>query len=261
MDILGNIYFYFPFYLLLLARMLGMLAASPFYGSKNINPILKVSLAFFVAFIIFPSVYQYQNINMDVFPWLLFFVSETMVGVAMGFTCNLVFYAVQVAGQFVDLQMGFGFANVLDPQSGIQVPIMGNFNQILAMLVFMMINGHHWLLQGVFYSYEVLPMGGMSLHDSYPDTISWLILNFFIIAFQISMPAMAAIFLADVSLGIISRTVPQMNVFIVGMPLKIIIGFFVLMMAIPLFIYILHGMYGTMMENMFKMLNSIASMG
>lgn len=257
MEALAQFYLDFPYYFLLLARMLGLFASAPFFGGRSIPALVKIGLSFFLSFLLFP-VLPVPSGNGQLLPWLLMLITETMVGIAIGFVSNLTFYAIQVAGQFIDMQLGIGFANVVDPQSGIQVPIMGNFKQALAMLIFLAINGHHWLLEAVFYSYEVLPLGKIQMQGELPEVFATLFLHFFIIALQISIPAVGAVFITDIILGIVSRTIPQMNVFVVGMPLKIFVGLFVVMLAIPLYIFFLQGIFEQMLKEIFNILSVLS---
>ena len=257
-DIITNLFFYFPFYLLVFARMFGMLATAPLFSNSNIPMKFKVGLACFMAIIFLPALSPIQQSFVISYNWVIIFIAETLIGMAMGFVANLAFYSVVVAGQFVDLQMGFGFANVLDPQLGIQVPIMGNFNQIIAMLIFLIINGHHWLILGVMRSYEVLPLGTYIMSSGFIDLTSKLIANFFIIAFQISLPVVGALALSDICMGIIAKTMPQMNVFVIGMPMKILIGFFILMFTMPLFVSSLYGVFEHAIDDMIRLAASLA---
>ncbi len=253
-----DVYAYLPFFLLIFGRMMGLLYAAPFFGSRNIPNMARIGISFLTAFIFVPVLVPFRSTPPDIYTWVFLFVMEIMVGLAMGFVSSLLFYAIQVAGQFIDMQLGFGFANVVDPQSGIQVPVLGNYLQIIAMLIFLLINGHHWLIQAVFYSYKVLPIGGLVIDDSLPEIISYLFIAFFILAIRISLPVIGAIFLADVSLGIISRTVPQMNVFMVGMPLKILVGFFIVALSIGLFGQVILVGFEGMMGDVFKILEALS---
>ena len=253
-----NVYAYLPFFLLIFGRLMGLLYAAPFFGSRNIPNMARIGLAFLSAFIFAPVILPLRAEPPDLFTWVALLVLEILVGLAMGFVSSLLFYAIQVAGQFIDMQLGFGFANVVDPQSGIQVPVLGNYLQIIAMLIFILLNGHHWLIQAVFYSYQVVPIGGATVNAGMPEVISYLFLSFFVMAIRISIPVIGAVMLADVSLGIISRTVPQMNVFMVGMPLKIIVGFFVVALAVPLFGQLIVGGFEGMIADVFKILGALS---
>src|SRR5699024_7141617 len=130
--------------------------------------------------------------------------------------------AVQIAGGFIDFQMGFAIANVIDPQTGAQSPLIGQYFYIIALLFLLSINGHHLIIDGIYNSYGFIaidafvPLGDESMIMYVIDTFNTM----FLIAFQISIPIVGCLFLVDVALGIIARTVPQLNVFVVGLPLK-----------------------------------------
>src|SRR5699024_529403 len=142
-------------------------------------------------------------------------------------------------------QMGFAIANVVDPQTGAQSPLIGQYFYILALLFLLSVNGHHLLIDGIFFSYEFIPLEAFvpfqneTIVDFIIDTFN----KMFLIAFQVSIPIVGCLFLVDVALGIIARTVPQLNVFVVGLPLKIFVSF------VAIFIFL--GLYTTLVKKLF----------
>jgi flagellar biosynthetic protein FliR len=170
-------------------------------------------------------------------------ISEFLIGVIIGYVAQLFFSAIQLAGQSIDMQMGFGMVNIMDPQSGLQVPLMGTFYNLLAIFVFFLINGHHYMLEALFYSYKVIPIGVFNLKGSFFSLLIDLTGDLFIIAFKLAAPMVGALFIADFVMGIISRTVPQMNVFLVGMPAKILFGFLILLLIVPFYVYLLSSLF------------------
>lgn len=236
-------------YILIFGRISGFfLTAVPFSG-RNIPVQVKVGFASFVAFLIFTVLLPEKVvISGEVFGYFLQFLGEVLVGFIIGFLTQLVFGAFQLAGQIMDMQMGFGIVNVVDPQYGIQIPVLGNFKYILALLFFLTIDGHHLLLEGLVRSYELIPLGTMSISGSIYKYIFELAGGMFVTALKVSLPVVAALFITDLALGVVARTVPQMNVFIVGLPLKIGVGLVLLIVVLPLYIWL----FGVVFERLFE---------
>lgn len=145
--------------------------------------------------------------------------------------------------------MGFAMANIIDPQTGTQSPMMGQFFNILILFVLLSINGHHLILDGIYYSYNFLPLEGFPNfgNANLPEMIAKMFAAVFAIAFQMSAPIIATLFLVTLALGITGRTVPQLNIFVVGFPLKIIIGFLILLISMAVLIQVMQEVIKLMM--------------
>ena len=180
------------------------------------------------------------------------------MGLILGFVVLLLFIGIQFAGQLAGLQMGFGIVNVIDPQSSEQVSIIGQFLNILAILLVLTLNGHHLILQGLVHSFEVVPLGGIEFKEVVMQKLVVLSNEVFIIAIKISIPVLLSLFLISVAMGILARTVPQMNVFIVGFPLKIGVGMAMLALSLPLFQMVLVKMFNTMGPNLSTLLSRMS---
>ena len=234
-------------FLILLARLSGIVFA-PVFNTKTIPVIWKVS------FILIMTVFAWKfgfsasyQVPEGLFAYVITLACEITTGLIISLTAQFFFAAIQLAGQLIDTQMGFGIMNVIDPLSGTQAPILGNFKFVLALLVYLNVNGHHLFIQALFDSYRIIPIGEMSLGTTFLQLLIQYFGNIFIIGLKLSLPIVGALLFADIILGIMARTVPQMNIFMVGMPAKILLGFGVLLASIPLFIYYLN----SLIENMF----------
>lgn len=140
----------------------------------------------------------------------------------------------------MDFQMGFAIANVIDPQTGAQSPILGQFLYIFAILFLFSVNGHHLLIDGIYHSYQFIPLESLSLAFGENSTIMLITKAFaamFVVSFQISIPIVGSIFLVDLALGLVARTVPQINIFIVGLPVKILVSFILLFFVVGSMIF------------------------
>lgn len=236
-------------FLLVFARMSGVFSTAPVLGSRNVPVIARVGLALSLALILLPPVAAGQvTAPTALLAYVAAAAREFVAGLIIGYICSLVFFAVQAAGHLLDLQIGFGIVNVFDPQFGQQVPLIGNFYYLLALMVFLAINGHHLLLAGLYASFQVLPLlapqfaGGPLL-----AVATQLAIGVFTIALKIAMPVLVALFLTDVALGVLNRTMPQMNIFMVGLPGKIFVGLFLIFLSLPMLVFFLevsfHGLY------------------
>lgn len=181
--------------------------------------------------------------------FFLLVIKEILVGLSVGLIAMILLYAVQVAGGFIDFNMGFMIANVVDPQTGAQSPLIGGYLYTFALLFLLAVNGHHLLLDGIFYSYQFVPMDQVFLPFGQENIVHYIATTFnamFIIAFQMAFPIVGSLFLVDVALGMVSRAVPQMNVFVVGMPLKILVGLPLLIVYMSVFIMVVQKLFDQM---------------
>ena len=215
--------------LLIFVRVSAFFVTIPLFSYKTIPSQLKIVLAFVLSWMMYYTFsIEAFTINGD---YLLLVLKEAIVGLVLGLVVYIVFSAVQIAGGFIDFQMGFAMANIVDPQTGVQSPLMGQFFNFLLLLVFLAINGHHLVLDGIFYSYQFMPIDQFFPKFGDVESIEYIMKLFvavFAIAFQMSAPIIATLFLVTLALGITGKTVPQLNIFVVGFPIKIAVGFILL---------------------------------
>lgn len=251
-DIL-NLVAFIPVFLLIFIRMLAFLATAPLFSYRTIPLPYKIGISFFLALVIIHTV-DTSMVPVDwSYPFLV--IKEVLVGLFIGLIAYIILSAVQIAGGFIDFQMGFAIANVMDPQTGAQSPLIGQYFYIFALLFLLSVNGHYLLIDGIVNSYQFIPIdkfipfysGGMI------DFILTAFNEMFLIAFQIAVPIVGCLFLVDVALGIIARTVPQLNVFVVGLPLKILISFVAIFFFLSLYIALAKGLF----ESMFKTIHGL----
>ncbi|MBW7473284.1 flagellar type III secretion system protein FliR [Paenibacillus oenotherae] len=226
----------FPIFLLIFCRITSFFVVAPIFSSRNLPTTFKIGLGFMISLIVFLTYGLKQTIVPDA-EFILAIIREVMAGVLLGFVAYLFFTVVQTAGAFIDLQMGFGMANVIDPMTGASAPLMGNFKFMIASLIFLSINGHHFLLSALMRSYEWIPLSNELFGRIYEGSISDFIVKTFaetfLLAFQMAAPLVVAMFLTDVGLGFLARTAPQYNVFVIGIPIKIIVGLLMLAIMMP----------------------------
>jgi flagellar biosynthetic protein FliR len=244
--------------LLVFVRMSSLFVVTPVFGRREMPSYLKIGLAFFCSYIMVPLLGDVQVEYSNLLSFAVIVGKEFLVGVIIGFVSFLVFSALYIAGQIIDMQIGFGMINVLDPTMNSQVPLTGNFIYILTTMFFLAIDGHHILLSALFKSYSVLPIDGFAFTEAMVNNMTTIFSEIFLIGFKISIPVIAAALLSEVALGILSKTVPQMNVFVVGMPLKIGIGLLTLYIMMPIFIQIMTVTFDRMYGYIYLIIRSMA---
>jgi len=226
-------------FLLVMVRVGGMFLVAPVFGSLNVPPMAKVGLAGLIALLLVPSLpVDYASGISGSLGLAIAAGQELLVGLFIGFAIYLIFVAIQLAGQVIDMQMGFGVVNVIDPVTSTQVSVVGQYKFLMATLFFLVINGHHHVLRAVGDSMTLISLGGLSLSEGAFIKLAAMFGDVFTVAVQIGAPAIAVLFLTNLSMGLISRAVPQINVFIVGLPLSIAMGLLMVGLCMQYFAYI-----------------------
>ncbi|NSL51169.1 flagellar biosynthetic protein FliR [Calidifontibacillus erzurumensis] len=244
-----------PVFLLIFIRVTSFFVTVPLFSYRNIPAVHKVGFSFFLSYIMFFTI-EHPIIEIDE-KFFLLLLKEILVGLLLGLIAFMVMSAVQIAGGFIDFQMGFAIANVIDPQTGAQSPIMGQYLYTFAMLLMLSIDAHHLLLDGIFYSYKFIPLNELSISLGSEKLAALIAKTFgtmFIIAFQMSIPIVGCLFLVDLALGITARTVPQLNIFVVGLPVKILASFFILLAVLPAFMFLFEKLFESMILSMRSLL-------
>lgn len=206
----------------------------PLFDSKNIPLLFKVGLSFTISIILFP-VLKLTGIPFltEIISFGIAIAGEIMLGVIIGLSVKLIFAGIQLAGQVTGFQMGLAIANLLDPVTQSQNSIIGQFKYLTAMLIFLAINAHHWFLRSLVASFRLVPPFDFQFNNSLMKHLMLLAGNMFIIAIKVGAPIIVVMLLTSVALGLVARTVPQMNIFIVAMPLQIVIGLIFLGFMLP----------------------------
>lgn len=240
----------FQIILLIFVRTIGIIALAPVFGHRTIANQAKAGLALALALFIFPATPTTQIVTANLLPYFFLVVRELIMGMMFGFVTKLVFIAVQFAGEIIGIDIGFGIVNVIDPISSEQISIIGTFKNLIALIIFLMIDGHHTILQALASSFKMVPLGGIQFNELLAQGLISMTATVFVMAIKIAAPVITALFLTSVALGIIARTVPQMNVFIVGFPLKIGVGMVMLAFSLPIFHVVLIKFFGEMGNNL-----------
>jgi flagellar biosynthetic protein FliR len=220
--------------LLVFFRISAMLMILPFFNSRNIPLIFKAGLAVSMSVLVLPQlqgtrVFPADNMSMLV----LRLLGEVAIGITIGLSVQMVFTGIQMTGQLIGFQMTFSIANIMDPAGDMQVPLLSQFYHILAMLIFLATNAHHLLIRALSESFTLVPPLGFHFRQELVDEVMALAGNMFVIAVRLGAPIIIILLLTSVAMGIMARTVPQMHIFIVAMPLQIAVGFLFMGLALP----------------------------
>ncbi|SEH73136.1 flagellar biosynthetic protein FliR [Halobacillus karajensis] len=239
-----------PAFLLILVRVTSFFVTLPLFSYRTVPTRHKIAFSFFLAVMMYFTV-PTPSLPIDS-EYFLLLLKEMGVGIAVGLLAYIILAAIQIAGGFIDFQMGFAIANVIDPQTGAQSPLIGQYLYMMTLLFILAVDGHHLMIDGVFYSYEWIAVDQfLPLRDE--RWIVFVIQSFnqmFVIAFLMAVPIVGCLFLVDIALGIIARTVPQLNVFVVGLPLKIFVALSVLVIAMTFYVMLIRNLFETMLMTM-----------
>ncbi|MCH7618494.1 MAG: flagellar type III secretion system protein FliR [Candidatus Marinimicrobia bacterium] len=251
MELFGIDQRMFEIFMLVLARISMIVSVIPIFGSANVPIPVKVGLSVFLTLISY-SFAEASGVPHDLSIAALFtlMLREALIGMLFGFITGILFYAIQFAGHFISFQMGFAMVQVIDPQSQERVPIIGQFYFILSILLFLLINGHHLVLNVLVESFSIVPIGTGVLSRELTGSLTLIGGRVFVLAIKIASPILVTLFLTDVMMGIIARTVPQMNVFFVSLPLKIGLGLTLLVMTLSSFPWLIEKLVVEMSENL-----------
>ncbi len=236
MDIFNLNYAEFERFLFVFFRVGALILFVPVLGSRQIPSSMKIGFILFLSIVIFPLV-QDRSVRepQGIFELSIFLISDVTIGLGIAFIARLIFTAVQIAGTVVDFQMGFGVVNVIDPQTDTQVSVTAQFHNIIAVLIFLAIDAHHFIIQAIVESFFIINPAEINFSSITPEYMLFLFVATFTTAVKIAAPIMAILFFLSVGLGLVARTVPQMNVFIVGFPLQIGVGLLMVGLSISFF--------------------------
>ncbi|TCO79932.1 flagellar biosynthetic protein FliR [Marinisporobacter balticus] len=259
MEIAVRLLGHIDIFLLIFARILGIFVSTPVFSNKNVPSYIKIGVSLIITLILFPVINVPKNLVNDNFYSLsLNSTKELMTGIMIGFICYLFFSAIYLAGNIIDMQIGFSMASVINPEDDTQVPIMGSLFYIMAVLVFLSTNGHHTVIYALKYSFDSIPMGSLIVNAFMIDKLISILTTIFIVAFKMGAPILITIFISNILLGILARTMPQMNVFVVGMPLKILVGLMIIVLILPLYLGVFEHLFDNMFENLYDFINLVA---
>lgn len=236
-DILGLTEQQFIGFMLAFIRISALISIAPLFGTRTVPIRVKVFLTFFLTIVILPWIKTQQDLSSLTLPALLpLAAKEILVGLFLGFSAKLIFESFQFAGRVISHQMGLGVAELIDPESGAQVSPIGNLFGLVALVLFLNFNGHHLIISALYKSFEIAPLTiHQWINSAARVKLVTMFNEIFIIGVKLASPAMVTIFLIEVSMAIMARIVPQMNIFFIGLPVRLAAGLFVVIASLPIF--------------------------
>jgi flagellar biosynthesis protein FliR len=220
-------------YLWPFVRIGAMLLATPVFNSRQLPVQLRLFLALILTWIVAPSLPAQPGIDILSHAGFVIMLQQVLIGVIMGFILQMVFAALVLGGQVAAYSMGLGFASMIDPQNGVQVPVIAQYYLILATLLFLTFNGHLLMIELVVDSFHSLPVAvdGISRNNLW-DLVAWGS-RLFAGGLLIALPIMGAMLMVNMGLGVVMRAAPQLNIFSVGFPVTMLMGFALMWVTLP----------------------------
>ena len=245
---------------LIFLRIIAAFVSAPIFNNQALPVLAKIFLAFVIAYIIF-LVRDNSAVKVETGLFWLFTnaIKEIITGLLIGYSLNLVFYGFSYAGSLIGFDMELEMAQALNPMDNTDTNILGEAIYLAAILVFLLINGHYYLIRALAYSFTVIPIGKYAISKPVFDLILKYSAGVFIIAIKISAPFLVSFFLVNVAEGIIARVIPQMQVFFVVQPLKISLGFLLLIITSPLIIFTIKSLLRSFEDNLFVLVKAMGS--
>jgi flagellar biosynthetic protein FliR len=229
-------------------RLSAMMAVAPVFSAAGFNVRTRALFAVLIAALVAPSLPTPPVDSLLSGAGVLMGVREIGVGLVLGFVVQMAFGAAVFAGQAISMTMGLGFAMAVDPQNGVQVPVISQLYVILATLLFLALDGHLLLIAAVVESYQIIPIGVAGLPASSLSAVVALGTTVFAGGILLALPALTALLLINVAFGIVTRTAPQLNIFAVGFPVTIFAGLLIMFLVMPGFIEALTQLIGASLQ-------------
>jgi flagellar biosynthetic protein FliR len=233
------------FFMLVLSRVAGIFAALPVFGGHSLPLRIKVVIVFLITMVCFPTLsVALPQMPSDAFSLALLALSEVMIGLTLAFITQIIFAGVEFSGQIIGMQMGLTISSIIDPTRGTQTQIMSVVQTLFATLMFLSLNIHHLFIRAIVDSFKVIPLGGWRMSGELANFLVMRTADIFIIGIRLAAPVMVALLLTTVALGVMARAFPQMNIFMISMPLNIGLGLIILGMTLTIFFHVLETAFG-----------------
>ncbi|MCL2565177.1 MAG: flagellar biosynthetic protein FliR [Defluviitaleaceae bacterium] len=247
--------------LIIMVRLIGFFMMVPLFSGTTVPMLVRIMFIVPLAYIIFTSgvvnavYYQDSIVGLTVL-----MIREFFVGFSMSFVVYIVFTLMYLAGQMIDHQMGFAMVSVLDPVAQIQVPITGNLLNIMTILLLIRSGGFNYFIAAIYRSFEFLPVGQAQIlnNEFLAHYILTLFVQYFVLGVQLAMPIVGTVLLIDVSMGFLVKAAPQMNVFVVGIPIKMAVGMLILYAVIPAFAHVYEFIEARSLDALFNIMGGLA---
>ena len=230
-------------FILVFFRVASVIWLLPIFSSKSLSMPFKAGVSLLIAFLLFENVSVDQVVSADPYDMVLLVLKETLVGLTIGFLVRILFMTVYAAGEVLSLQSGFAFARFMDPTSMNYTSVLEQFGNILAIMIFFALDAHHILLSALAASFTQVPVGAVALKGGLFHYLIDMTGKLFSLGLKIGAPVIVTLFLVELALGLLSRMIPQINVFVEGIPLKIIITLLMLSLSLNFMVAVIAGIF------------------
>lgn len=247
---------YLEYALLVLVRIASVVFAAPFFNASEVPRKVKVAISVFLALIVMNTV-DYTAVTYEgIIGYSSLILKEAITGLLIGLGSGLCLYIINFAGNMFDMEIGFSMVQELDPTTHIQSTVTSSFFMYVFMLLFIVSDLHYYIIDALFDSYKLIPIGGANINGNLYQVMLTYIVDYFVIGFRIILPVFACILVINIVLGILAKIAPQMNMFVIGMQLKIFVGLAVLFIVMQMF----HGVTDFIFQEMQKLTDAFLEM-
>lgn len=245
--------------ILIFFRISGIFLPFPIFGTNNIPSQVKVAFIILLGLIMLPvTVDQFNPDKIDSFMTLTYYcLSEFAIGLSYGLISVVVLNAVYIAGGIIDMVIGLSIVSVISPQDEQEIPVSANILYLLAMMIFLATDMHHVLIRAIRETFQILPVGTGIFDFSNTALFNDFIIRSFAIGFQIAAPFVLTVLVVDIVLGLLSRAMPAMNIFVLGMPAKILVGLLLYLSLMPYYDTAIKNIFVLMFEMMKRYITSL----
>lgn len=241
-------------FLMIMTRLGGLFIVAPLFSQRGIPVIAKSALLLTLSIVLVPVVELTGVPDQIGFQLVGAFLFEALIGLTIGLGFHLVFLAAQLAGQYIDIDLGFAMASLVDPATQTRTTIIGHFYYMFALIIFLSINGHHIMIRALIDSFSRFPPGdaqilapmSMEMLDNISKVMGY--------AIRIGAPVIGSIFIINIAIGIVAKAVPQLNIFVIGFPIKTMIGLLLITITLPLTATFLRGLFANIDEFLVRVL-------
>lgn len=245
-------------FILVLIRVSAFIIAMPMFGTESVPRPLKIFLSLLVSFLIFPTLklsgVELSNLENSII-WLT--LREVSIGLILGFVSRLFFFALSITGEILSVSIGLSSEQLFNPTTGGRSSAIQQFQVFLGSLFFLAINGHHYLIAGLVKSFEVVPLSVEGINAVKYQTLAHICQEVIWLGIKMGAPVMAAVFFMNFAMGILGRTVPQINVLITSLPVNALVGFFIMIISIPLMVVSLNGAVDITVNELFQLMKEL----
>jgi len=239
-------------FLLIIGRIAGVFIQGPIFNSRSFPFLGKTAIAIWMSLVLWFVTPIHSSLPTTMPMFVLALIFEIAIGFVIGFICNIIFIAVQSAGEVMDMQMGLSVATALDPVFGAVISVIGRLAFFTALVIFISANGHHLILSAIHQSFTAIPVGKIANFTSPNLAMQVIGLGslLWLTAIKLAIPTVLLIFISDFTFGIVSRVAPQVNVFMLGFQVKPSLGLFGFLMAMPFIVKYINRLLEVMIQQL-----------